>query len=213
MKSLLIAGPDGTLRDAYALALQAHPQRRIEMLHIPSKDYYSFELGPLTAFPAAEWDISIAVNEFYINDVRRALHAEVAALGYQAVSLVSPAAHVSPDAVIGENAIVYAGCFVGAGSVIGHHCVLRPNVVLAEEVTLGNYVTLEANVSIREKSNIGDFVTICSNSTLTRATVVGAHCYLNLPRQYTGTIAPCTFYSPVFENPIRVLSGGAAVSS
>ncbi|MEM5384668.1 hypothetical protein VSR68_13860 [Paraburkholderia phymatum] len=193
--------------------MQAYPQRRIEVLHIASTDYYTFDLNGLAAFPVTEWDIAIAVNEFYINDVRRALHAEVAALGYQAVSLISPAAHVSADAVVGENAIIHAGCFVGAGSVIGHHCVLRPNVVLGEEVRLGNYVTLEANVSIREKSTIGDFVTICANSSLTRTTVVGAHSYLNVSRQYTGTIAPCTFYSPVFENPVRVLSSNTALSS
>lgn len=213
MKSLLVTGPDGTLRDAYALALQAFPHRRVEMLSIPSTDYYTFDLSGLAAFPASEWDIAIAVNEFYINDVRRALHAEVAALGYQAESLISPHAQVSADAIVGENAIIHAGCFVGAGSVIGHHCVLRPNVVLGEDVRLGNYATLEANVSIREKCSIGDFVTICSNSSLTRTTVVGAHCYLNLPRQYTGTIAPCTFFSPMFENPVRVLSSVAATSS
>jgi acetyltransferase-like isoleucine patch superfamily enzyme len=209
MKSLLIVGPDSSLRDVHALALQIDSQRAVKMLHIPSKDYYDFDLSELDRFSPAEWDVAIAVNEFYINDVRRALHEEVAARDYRAVSLVSPRAEVSADAVIGENTIVYAGCYVGAGSAIGHHCVLRPNVVLTEEVTLGNYVTLEANVSIREKSAIGDFVTICANSSLARMTVIGAHSYLNIPRQYTGSIAANTFFSPAFENPVRVLPAQA----
>ena len=206
MKSLLIAGPDGMLRDTHALALQVYPGRPIEMLHIPSTDYYHFDLSGLDSFPSAQWDICIAVNEFYINDVRRALHALVAPLGYQVASLISPRAQVDSSAVVGENTIIHAGCFVGAGSSIGHHCVLRPNVVLSEEVRIGDYITLEANVAVREKSSVGDYTTICANSSLVRMSDVGAHCYLNLSRQYAGHIPACTFYSPSFENPVRVLS-------
>lgn len=205
-RPLLILGPDSTLRDTHSLALQAHPHRQVEMLHIPSTDYYHVDLTGLANFPPNEWAICIAVNEFYINDVRRALHALVAPMGYQAVSLISPRAYVDASAVVGENTIVHAGCFIGAGSTIGHHCVLRPNAVLGEEVTLGDYVTLEANVSVRELSKVGSFTTICANTSLARMSDVGEHCYLNIPRQYGGHIPDCTFYSPVFENPVRILS-------
>lgn len=207
MKNLLITGPDDTLQDVWALAIKAQPNRRVEKHFLPSKDYYDFDLSGLALFPADKWDICIAVNEFYINDVRRALHEQIASLGYSAVSLISPYAHVDENVTIGENTIIHAGCVVGAGSVLGHHCVLRPNVVLGTEVQIGNYVTLEANVSIRELCKIGDFCTICANSSLARATEIGAHCYLNLLRQYSGKILPCTFYSPMFPNPVRVLSG------
>jgi acetyltransferase-like isoleucine patch superfamily enzyme len=207
MRHLLVAGPDSTLRDTFYLAVLARASDRIEMLHIPSKDYYHFDLAGFAAFPPAEWNICIAVNEFYINDVRRALNARVKSLGYSAVSLVSPHAHVAPGAAIGENTIIHSGCFVGAGSAIGHHCVLQPNVVLKEDVILGDYVTLEANVSIREKSKIGDFATICSNSSVARMSDIGAHCYLNLSQQYAGRIEACTFYSPAFPRPVRILSG------
>lgn len=207
MIPLLILSPDSTLHDAHSLAVQAYPHRRVEMLHVPSTDYYHFDLSGLEAFAVVKWDVCIAVNEFYINDIRRAFHALVEALGYRAVSLISPRAHVDASVTVGSNTIIHAGCFVGAGCTIGHHCVLRPNVVLGEEVCIGDYVTLEANVSIREKSKIGDFTTVCSNSSVARMSEVGAHCYLNLSQQYAGRIAPCTFYSPAFPRPLRVLSG------
>ncbi|MDR2165349.1 MAG: hypothetical protein LBO79_06980 [Zoogloeaceae bacterium] len=203
---MLIAGPDSTLRSAYALALEACPQYRIEQLFIPSTDYYLFDLSGFGAFPPSEWDICIAVNEFYINDVRRAFHEATEKLGYRSVSLISPRATVDQSVTIGENALVFAGAFVGAGGTIGHHAVLRPNVFVGEEVNIGNYVTLEANVSIRELVRIGDFTTICANSSVLRATSIGAHCYLNLARQYMGVIPDSTFYSPMFENPVRVIN-------
>jgi acyl-[acyl carrier protein]--UDP-N-acetylglucosamine O-acyltransferase len=207
-KPLLVVSPDFTLRDTYALAREIYPQRRVESLEIPVTDYYHFDFSGLAAFPTSEWEVCISVNEFYINDVRRALAEEIEKRTYQkSAALISPHAHVDQSATVGENAIIHAGVFVGAGSNIGHHAVLRPNVFVGEDVEIGNYVTLEANVSIRELSNIGDFTTICANSSLLRSTQVGQHCYLNLTRQYMGAIPDSTFYSPIFENPVRVISG------
>lgn len=207
MKGLLVAGPDGILRDTFSLAVEANPHRCVEMVHTPATDYYDFDMTGLVIFSPYQWDICIAVNEFYINDVRRALHELVSQIGYKSVSLVSPRARLDNNATVGFNSLVHAGCFIGADCTIGHHCVLHPNVVLSEGVCIGNYVTLEANVSIREKSKIGDYTTICANSSVARMTDVGAHCYLNLPQQYAGLIEACTFFSPAFPRPVRVLSG------
>ncbi|MDR0736390.1 MAG: hypothetical protein LBF51_06105 [Zoogloeaceae bacterium] len=211
-KPLLVTGPDISVRSAFALAQEIFPQRRIELLQTPVEDYYRFDLTGLAGFSAEEWEVAVAVNEFFINDVRRAFHEAIIALGYHEVSLISPCASVDESVEIGEGAILYAGVFVGAGSHIGHHAVLRPNVFVGEEVEIGNYVTLEANVAIRELSYIGHFTTVCANSSLLRSTRVGEHCYLNLMRQYSGVIQDATFYSPIFENPIRFFSSSKVVT-
>ena len=119
MKPLLIIGPDSTLRDTTALAKEIWPNRRIEGLYIPSKDYYQFDFSELVNYRSSEWCICVAVNEFYINDVRRAMYESLAAMDYEFVSLISPGAHVSASALIGVNTIIHAGCFVGANTTIG----------------------------------------------------------------------------------------------
>ncbi|WP_043006465.1 hypothetical protein [Comamonas testosteroni] len=205
MRPLLVTGPDGTLKNAFHLAQQVYPQRQVLMCPIPVKDYYEFDFSALSAFSTTEWEISAPVNEFYINDVRRAFCQELSEAGYQFAPLISPRAHIDPSARIGANAIVHGGCFIGADSSIGDHCVLHPNTVLTEDVVIGDYVTLEANVSIREQCAIGSFVTICANSSVMRATQIGAHCYLNIAKQYSGTIPSCTFYSPMFPNSVQVI--------
>lgn len=206
MKQLLIVGPDSTLGDSYELAIKSNPDHRVESLKIPSSDYYTFELDGLRSFPPSEWEVCVAANEFYINDVRRALQNIITEMGYRtAHPLISPSAHIANDATIGEGSIIHAGCSVGARTVIGKHCVLRPNVVLSEDVIIGDYVTLEANTSARECSRVGDFTTICANSSLARGTNIGAHCYLNIPKQHGGQVESCTFHSPAFENPVVIL--------
>ncbi|CAG8867889.1 UDP-3-O-(3-hydroxymyristoyl)glucosamine N-acyltransferase [Pseudomonas fluorescens] len=207
MKSLLVLGPDSSLRGIHAIAQQAWPQRRIEMLTIPSTDYYHFDLSGLAVFDPRQWQVCVAVNEFYINDVRRALQEKIVALGYEPASVLSPRADIDPSAVLGDNVIVASGCVIGANVTLGSYTVLRPNVVLSEDVVLGRFVTLEANVAIREGASVGDFTTVCANSSLARMTRVGVHCYLNLQRHYSGSIADMTFYSPMFESPVRVLPG------
>jgi acetyltransferase-like isoleucine patch superfamily enzyme len=212
MKALLVLGPDSSLRGVHAIALQAWPQRQVEMLAIPSTDYYRFDLSGLADFDPRQWQVCVAVNEFYINDVRRALQEEVASLGYEPASVISPRADIDPTAVLGDNLVIASGCVVGPHVTLGDHCVLRPNVVLSEDVVLGRFVTLEANVAIREGASVGDFTTVCANSSLARMTRVGAHCYLNLQRHYSGHIADMTFDSPMFESPVRVLPGADAAA-
>lgn len=206
MQPLLIAGPDSTLQGTHELAKEIWPKRHIVKIHIPSKDYYHFDLSSLGDYSPDKWEIALAVNEFYINDVRRALQQKIKELGYCFASLISPRASISASAQLGSNAIVHAGCFVGANSKLGDFCWLLPNVVLSEEVQAGHFVTLEANVAIREKSTLGDFVTICAGSSLVRGTLVGSHSYLNVAKQYSGEIPAGTFISPVFSEPIHVLN-------
>ncbi|WP_213876077.1 hypothetical protein [Pseudomonas sp. dw_358] len=205
MKPLLVLGPDSTLRNVFALAQQAWPQRRIQSLVIPAKQYYLFDLSVLDAYSPNDWEVCVAVNEFYVNDVRRALQEAVAARGFSNASVISPRADIDASAVIGSNAVIYAGCVIGPNVVLGQQCVLRANVVLAEDVVLGDYVTLEANVALRELASVGSFTTVCANSSLMRQAKVGKHCYLNIQRQYSGEIADMTWFSPAFQNPVRVI--------
>lgn len=205
MKSLLVIGPDSTLRNVHAIAVQAYPGLDVRMLPIPSVGYYDFDLSGLNDFPPSNWNICVAVNEFYINDVRRALCVAVEPLGYEFQSVISPRADIDPLAVIGDNSIIYSGCVVGANTRLGRSCVLRANVVLCEDVTLGDFVTLEANVAVREGAVIGDFTTVCANSSLMRFSRIGKHCCLNKQLQYDGVIKDWTWYEPNFQHPVRVL--------
>lgn len=205
MRPLLIISPDSTLSDTYELAMEAWPERKIEKIFIPSKDYYDFDISGLTKYSALNWDAVVAVNEFYINDVRRALQEKISDLGYKFDSIISPKANISSTAEIGKNTIIHSGCFIGSDCRIGHHCMLRPNVVISENVNIKNYATLEANVVVREVCNIGNFVTICANSSLLRSTTIEDHCYLNIAQQYLGKISAGTFFSPFFPEPIRII--------
>ena len=74
--------------------------------------------------------------------------------------LVAPTAHVSPSAVIGENALVMAGVFIGA------------------EVQIGHLFTAHGGAVVEHHGQIGHNVLLGPGSTLAGLCQVEDHCFL-----------------------------------
>ena len=83
------------------------------------------------------------------------LFHEFSARGIKFARLIAPTAHISPSAVIGENALIFGGVFVGqeamighlftahGGAVVEHHCTVGNNVLLGPAVTLAGLTQIE----------------------------------------------------------------------
>ncbi|WP_068430408.1 hypothetical protein [Magnetospirillum sp. XM-1] len=100
--------------------------------------------------------------------------------------LVSPSAHVSPTAVIGDGALVMGGVFIGAEAVIGdlftahggvtveHHGVIGHNVLLAPGVSLcgcariADHCFLGAGTSVIPEVRIGEGTMTGAGSVVVR---------------------------------------------
>jgi len=107
------------------------------------------------------------------NRIRAEKHLSLLVAGANLVSVVHPAAIVSPHASIGSGAVVFAnavinacavvgaGAIVNTGAVVEHDCVVgdfahvSPNAVLAGGVTLGQEVWVGACASVRQLISIG----------------------------------------------------------
>ena len=68
--------------------------------------------------------------------------AELQTQGVRLARLVAPTAHVSPSAVIGDNALVMAGVFIGAEVMIGHLFTAHGGVVVEHHGQIGHNVLL-----------------------------------------------------------------------
>ena len=61
---------------------------------------------------------------------------------------ISPAAHVDPSAMIGQNTVIYPGVYVGPRSKIGRDCILYANVVVYDDCEIGDRVIIHANATV-----------------------------------------------------------------
>ena len=79
---------------------------------------------------------------------------------------VSPAAHVHPEAILGENLSVAAGVVIGAGAQLGDGCVIHPGCVVGAGAVVGEGCVLHANVTLYDGVRLGSRVTLHSGVVL-----------------------------------------------
>lgn len=109
-------------------------------------------LGDTKALLASHTRFDGAIVGIGNNDVRLAKHRELASRGIRMVSIVHPAAVVSPRACVGEGSAVLAGgiinpfattgvaCIVNTGASVDHDCILADGVHVSPGARLGGTV-------------------------------------------------------------------------
>jgi sugar O-acyltransferase (sialic acid O-acetyltransferase NeuD family) len=106
--------------------------------------------------------------------------------GFETPSLIHPKAHVSDNAIIGDNSQICAFAFVGADvqigdacivntkasvdheSILGHGVHLAPGATLCGCIKVGNYAFVGAGAIILPNVNIGQNSVIGAGSVVTR---------------------------------------------
>jgi sugar O-acyltransferase (sialic acid O-acetyltransferase NeuD family) len=101
-------------------------------------------------------------------------------LGLGFARAISPLAHVSPRARIGEGVTIFPQVVVNTGAHIDDHCILNLAVTVSHDCRIGRYCNLNpgvhvaGNVCIGEGCYIGMGATVIQQCSVGRWTVVGA---------------------------------------
>ncbi len=125
------------------------------------------------------------------NRIRRQKLQDLDAAGASVVSVIHPAAKVSPYAKLGSGVVVFAnavinadavvgtGAIINTGAVVEHDCRVgecvhvSPNATLAGGVLLGQLVWVGANACIKQLTSIGDEVVVGMGSVVLQNVVAG----------------------------------------
>jgi acetyltransferase EpsM len=100
--------------------------------------------------------------------------AELQAQGVCLARLVAPTAHVSPSAVIGENALVMAGVFIGAEVMIGHLFTAHGGVVVEHHGQIGHNVLLGPGTALAGLCQVGDHCFLGTGTCVMPSVCIGA---------------------------------------
>jgi sugar O-acyltransferase (sialic acid O-acetyltransferase NeuD family) len=95
-------------------------------------------------------------------------------IGYEFATLISPLAHVSKFAEIGEGTVVQAGVNVSAATKIGCFCKLNSYCNVMHDNMIGDYTTIAPNAVLLGRVSTGKGAYIGANSTILPNINIGA---------------------------------------
>jgi sugar O-acyltransferase (sialic acid O-acetyltransferase NeuD family) len=124
-------------------------------------------------YPAAEYDMFIALSYSNLNELRKAKYLAAKGMGYRLASYVSSRATILNDGAIGDNCFVledntvqpfatigcnvtlWSGNHVGHHSRIGDHCFVASHVVISGGVEIGESCFIGVNATLRDHIKVG----------------------------------------------------------
>jgi sugar O-acyltransferase (sialic acid O-acetyltransferase NeuD family) len=115
-----------------------------------------------SAYPAARYDVFVALSYSKLNAVRKEKYLAVKAMDYGVASYVSSRASVLNGNQIGEN------CFILEDNTIQPFC------------TIGNNVTLWSGNHIGHHSHIGDHTFVASHVVVSGGVTIGEQCFVGV---------------------------------
>lgn len=95
-------------------------------------------------------------------------------IGYEFATVISPLAHVSKSAVIGEGTVIQAGVNVSSATKIGCFCKLNSYCNVMHDNVIGDYTTIAPNAVLLGRVITGKGAYIGANSTILPNSKVGA---------------------------------------
>lgn len=112
--------------------------------------------------------------------VRERLVNKYKFIGYEFATVVSPSAHVSKFAEIGEGTVVQSGVNVSAATTIGRFCKLNTCCNVMHDNSIGDFTTIAPNVVLlgRVKVEYGAYIganaTVLPEIVVEKGAIVGA---------------------------------------
>ena len=117
----------------------------------------------------------ITVGQIGSYILREKIYNKVLQAGGRLPSIISPLAHVSTYANIGEGSIIMHQAIVNAGALIGNGCIINTKALVEHEAKIGNFCHISTASVINGQANIGDFCFIGSNTVIANNTNVIAN--------------------------------------
>lgn len=177
MKRLMIIGAGGHGKVVADAALQAGWQdirfadaRFPELTRLRQWPIVGNDRDLLRAPPDVD-GLIIAVGN---NRSRAALHQRFQAAGWPMVSIIHPAAVVSPFAQLGAGSVVLAGAIINIDASIGEAAIINSGAVVEHDCVLGLGVHVSPQAALAGGVSVGDFSWVGIGSSVRQAVHVGS---------------------------------------
>ena len=108
----------------------------------------------------------VTVGQTGSSSIRQNIFSNLKKSGFILPVIISPLAHVSKHATIGEGTIVMHQTVVNAGTQIGKNCILNTKSLVEHDAKVGNHTHISTSVVINGNVSIGSGCFVGSNAII-----------------------------------------------
>jgi sugar O-acyltransferase (sialic acid O-acetyltransferase NeuD family) len=113
-------------------------------------------LGDWSWFDEMERTTVAVICAVGLPQVGRRLIRQARARGLSFVNAISPLAHVSPAARLGQGIVVFPRVIVSTGVCLGSYCILNVGVTVSHDTHVGKYSNINPGAHLAGDINIGE---------------------------------------------------------
>lgn len=122
----------------------------------------------------------ICVGQIESPETRMRLYAAMRAAGFAAPPIVSPLAHVSRHARIGDGSIIMHGAIVNAGAVIGENCIINSQALIEHDSSVGDHCHISTRAVLNGDVHVGARCFVGSGTVIRHGARIGNDCFVGM---------------------------------
>ena len=122
----------------------------------------------------------ITVGQIESALVRQRLYDQALAIGFKLPTIISPTAHVSRHAVVGDGTMVMHGAIVNAGAKVGSNCIINTNALIEHDAIVADHCHISTGAIVNGAANIGLGSFVGSGSTIKQGITLGNNCVVGM---------------------------------
>lgn len=183
MKRVIIIGAGGHGREvADILRHQAQSDSDLSVLGFIDEDrtLHHRVINSLPVLGDWSWFQTVDKNEIAVvcavglPQVRKRLTEKARSIGLSFVNAISPLAHLSPYAKIGEGLMMFPHSVAGTDSFIGDYAIVNAGATISHDTRVGRYATINPGVHLAGNVLIGDGCYLGIGSSVIHGVSIGA---------------------------------------
>lgn len=122
---------------------------------------------------ADQAEFVVTVGQIKSPDLRIKLHKMLTNAGCRLATIISPIAHVSKYATIGEGTVVMHQAVVNADAKIGNGCIINTFANIEHDAVIGDHCHISTGAMVNGECKVGERCFIGSQSALANCITVG----------------------------------------
>lgn len=122
----------------------------------------------------------VAVGQIKSPDVRMGLFNRLITSGWSLPVIVSPCAHVSSHATIGEGTVVMHGAIINVGARVGRNCIVNSQVLIEHNCNVGDHCHIATGAILNGEVSVGSASFVGSGAVVRQETAVGQRCVIGM---------------------------------